>query len=315
MANILIGADNYSYMHTCFNQSVFRRKAEIIALMKDHSKSQAKIKADYPKQPVRKITFTFTEKDFAEIESWLHQRFEQISKAEKLPDDELPLCTPEERFNNGDKFAVMRKGRKTALRVLDSMEDAKYWMAANGGDYIETRKGEDKKCMDYCSACEFCNYYKEVVVMDNLAIYNATRKPPQNALKTIKGGRLSGYTDINPMWRIKALTEQFGPCGIGWKYIVTRQWLEEGANGEIAAFCNIDLYFKYNNEWSEAIPGTGGSTFVAKEKTGLYTSDECFKMALTDAISVACKSLGMAADIYWESDKPRKQQKYDTKNN
>jgi hypothetical protein len=151
----------YAYMLQSIGFPV--EKAEIIALMKDHSKSQAKIKADYPKQPVRKITFTFTEKDFAEIESWLHQRFEEIAKAEKLPDDELPLCTPEERFNSGDKFAVMKKGRKTAMRVLDSMEDAKYWMATNGGDYIETRKGEDKKCMDYCSACEFCNYYKEVV--------------------------------------------------------------------------------------------------------------------------------------------------------
>ena len=151
----------YSYMLQSIGFPV--EKAEIIALMKDHSKSQAKIKADYPKQPVRKITFTFTEKDFAEIESWLHQRFEEIAKAEKLPDDELPLCTPEERFNSGDKFAVMKKGRKTALRVLDSYEKAEEWMEYNGGDYIEVRKGEDRKCQDYCSACEFCNYYKEVV--------------------------------------------------------------------------------------------------------------------------------------------------------
>jgi len=151
----------YAYMLQSIGFPV--EKAEIIALMKDHSKSQAKIKADYPKQPVRKITFTFTEKDFVEIENWLHARFEEIAKAEKLPDDKLPLCTPEERFNNGDKFAVMKKGRKTALRVLDSMEDAENWMATNGGDFIEVRKGEDKKCMDYCSACEFCNYYKEVV--------------------------------------------------------------------------------------------------------------------------------------------------------
>ena len=151
----------YAYMLQSIGFPV--EKAEIIALMKDHSKSQAKIKADYPKQPVRKITFTFTEKDFAEIESWLHQGFEEIAKAEKLPDDELPLCTPEERFNSGDKFAVMRKGRKTALRVLDSYEKAEEWMEYNGGDYIEVRKGEDKKCQDYCSVCEFCNYYKEVV--------------------------------------------------------------------------------------------------------------------------------------------------------
>lgn len=42
--------------------------------------------------------------------------------------------------------------------------------------------------------------------------------------------------------------------------------------------------------------------FVAKERNGLYTSDECFKMALTDAISVAAKALGIGADVYWQAD-------------
>jgi len=107
------------------------------------------------------------------------------------------------------------------------------------------------------------------------------------------------------MWRIKALTEQFGPCGIGWTYEITRQWTEPGANGEISAFCNIDLFVKDGETWSKAIPGTGGSSFIAKEKNGLYTSDECYKMALTDAISVACKALGMGADVYWQSDKTK----------
>lgn len=141
--------------------------------------------------------------------------------------------------------------------------------------------------------------------MNNLDIYNAVRRPPDQALKTIKGGRLSGYTDINPMWRLKSLTEQFGPCGFGWRYEITDQWLEKGGNDEIAAFTNINLYIKMGDEWSEAIPGTGGSSFVAKERSGLYTSDECYKMALTDAISVACKSLGFAADIYWDTDKSK----------
>lgn len=138
--------------------------------------------------------------------------------------------------------------------------------------------------------------------MDNLLIYNLVRQPPKEALKEIKGGRLSGKTDINPMWRLKALTEQFGMCGIGWKYVITKQWLEVGGKDEQAAFVNIDLFIKVEGEWSGAIPGTGGSSFVAAESKGLYTSDECFKMALTDAISVSCKALGFAADVYWNSD-------------
>lgn len=141
--------------------------------------------------------------------------------------------------------------------------------------------------------------------MDNLAIYNAVRSVPDSAKRRIEAGRLKGKTDINPMWRIKALTETFGPCGFGWKYVITDKRLEQGANGEVAAFLDIDLFVKADGVWSDAIPGTGGSAFVAKEKNGLYTSDECFKMALTDAISVACKALGFGADVYWDADRSK----------
>lgn len=137
--------------------------------------------------------------------------------------------------------------------------------------------------------------------MENLDLYNAVREVPESAKKTIKGGRLKDMTDINPMWRIKALTENFGICGIGWKYTIEKETIIEGANGEKAAFVSINLYVKDGDNWSDAIPGSGGSMFVAKEKAGLYVSDECFKMALTDALSVACKALGIGADVYWNT--------------
>jgi hypothetical protein len=141
--------------------------------------------------------------------------------------------------------------------------------------------------------------------MENLTIYNAVRSVPDIAKRQIGTGRLKGKTDINPMWRLKTLTEQFGPCGFGWKYVITDKRLEQGANGEVAAFLDIDLFVKADGVWSDAIPGTGGSAFIAKEKNGPYTSDECFKMALTDAISVACKALGFGADVYWDADKSK----------
>lgn len=146
--------------------------------------------------------------------------------------------------------------------------------------------------------------------MSNLELYDKVRKVPQEAQKPIVGGRLKGKTDINPMWRIKALTEQFGPCGVGWKPVIKEKRTEQGANGEIAAFVDIDLFVKYPDGWSDAIPGTGGSMFVEKESSGLHVNDECFKMAYTDAISVACKALGFGADVYWEKDST----KYDRPN-
>lgn len=151
--------------------------------------------------------------------------------------------------------------------------------------------------------------------MENMEVYNRVKSVPEEAKKKITGGRLSGMTDIKPMWRIEKLTEVFGMCGIGWKAPITNKEIIEGANGEKIAIVDIDLYVKVDGEWSEAIQGTGGSSFIAKERNGLYTSDECFKMAYTDALSVACKSLGMGAEVYWGDSKYNTSEQNNSQNN
>lgn len=135
--------------------------------------------------------------------------------------------------------------------------------------------------------------------MENLSIYNQLRVVPAEAKKRINGGRLDGKTDINPQYRIMAMTAVFGPCGIGWYYSIDRQWTEEHQS-EVKCFCNISLYIKDGDQWSAPIPGTGGSTIVEKNRSGFYVNDEGYKMALTDALSVAMKALGVAADVYFE---------------
>jgi hypothetical protein len=149
---------------------------------------------------------------------------------------------------------------------------------------------------------------------ENMKIWNAVKQPPAAALKKIAGGRLSGMTDIKPQWRYQAMTEQFGPCGIGWKFTIEKLWTEAGSDGQIVAFANVNLYVAYRPEeggkpeWSDPIPGNGGSMLVAKESKGPYTSDEAYKMAITDALSTAMKLLGVAADVYlgnWDGSKFR----------
>lgn len=135
---------------------------------------------------------------------------------------------------------------------------------------------------------------------DNLKVWRQLDRPPLSALKKIGGGRLSGKTDISPQWRYQAMTETFGMCGVGWKYVVKRLWTEPGDGGETFAFSEVNVFVRDANsrEWSEAIPGIGGSMLIQKEKSGLYNNDEAFKMATTDALGTALKMLGVAADIY-----------------
>lgn len=136
--------------------------------------------------------------------------------------------------------------------------------------------------------------------MENMKIYEDVRDVPTNAQKSFNNGRFRG-TDINPMWRIKKLTELFGPCGVGWYIEPVNKWYED-VNNERCVFVEINLYVKQVDGWSKPIYGTGGSKLAQMEKKGLYVNDEAYKMATTDAISVACKHLGMGADVYWQND-------------
>ena len=139
-------------------------------------------------------------------------------------------------------------------------------------------------------------------VPDKMDIYNQLRQPPPEALKQITGGRLKGMSDINPQWRYEAITEQFGACGVGWKYEVSKYWLEPASDGQVAAFAEVLFYYNIGKiglrDWSSPVPGIGGSMFIVKEKSGLHVSDEAYKMAVTDALSVALKMIGVGADIY-----------------
>lgn len=151
----------------------------------------------------------------------------------------------------------------------------------------------------------------------SLKIYEQLATPPADALKQIQGGRLKGMTDINPQWRYEAMTSVFGICGIGWKYEVVNREFVPGANSEVSVFVDINLFVKIDEKWSEAIPGGGGSMYVAKERNGMFTSDEAVKMATTDALSTAMKMLGVAADIYRGRDGKKtiqSQSKYEKQN-
>ena len=139
-------------------------KGRIIAILKDFNKKDSLLKDNYPKLPVQVINFDLGTPE--EVEEWIIKRFKRIEYLEKLSDLDLPLCSMEERFNTGDKYAVKKKVWKKAFRVFDSLDEARELLIEleqkYPGEYeIEERIGEDKKCKDYCSCCQFCPYYLE----------------------------------------------------------------------------------------------------------------------------------------------------------
>jgi hypothetical protein len=139
------------------------KRCQFIALIKDHSKSKAKTDASYPQSPVYVYQFDITETALAEIETFIKTRIADLEANENTPDNELKGCTPEERWSKGDSWAIMRTGRKTALKVCKSEEEANALLKELGGDSIEFRKGEDVRCESYCNVCKWCPYYKKTM--------------------------------------------------------------------------------------------------------------------------------------------------------
>lgn len=140
-------------------------RGEIVALLKDHSKTKAKIDKSYPQYPVHKVSWLFTNDEIADMERWLNERFREIERCESLPDHELPLCADSERWHKPDTWAVIKTGNKRATKVHGDEESAQIHAdnlteSTGKPHHVEYRRGEDMKCLEYCSVREFCTHGK-----------------------------------------------------------------------------------------------------------------------------------------------------------
>lgn len=93
------------------------RMGQIVAILKDWNKRKAKLH-EHPDVPVVIISWTFSESDFAKAESWLNEKFDELAKYLTVPDDEIPPCTPCERWHKDDTWAVKKKTSKRATKVF-----------------------------------------------------------------------------------------------------------------------------------------------------------------------------------------------------
>ena len=156
-------AQGLTYAYLMQQSGLEVKKCRFVALLKDHSKTKAKTDASYPQSPVYVYEFDVTAEDLAETEKRITDKVSAIEAAYKLEDDLLPPCSDEERWADGEKWAAMKNGRKSAVKLLDSEADADAMAGELGNShYVEHRPAISRKCLDYCPAKDFCNFYKSI---------------------------------------------------------------------------------------------------------------------------------------------------------
>ena len=137
------------------------KKCRFVALLKDHSKTKAKTDSSYPQSPVFIYEFDVTAADMEETAARILAKVQEIESAYKLDDDAIEPCSAEERWADGEKWAVMKNGRKSAVKVFDNQLDADAMAGELGNShYVEHRPAISRKCGEYCNCKDFCNFYK-----------------------------------------------------------------------------------------------------------------------------------------------------------
>ena len=139
------------------------KKCRFIALLKDHSKTEMMRDRQYPDKPVYVHEFPVTLAGLMKIDGFIRKRLQEYESFRNLHNDHIPPCAPEERWDKPTTYAVMKQGRKTAVKLFDNAKCANEKAAELGSAYfVDTRKGESTKCRHYCLCRKFCSYYKSM---------------------------------------------------------------------------------------------------------------------------------------------------------
>jgi hypothetical protein len=134
-------------------------------------------------------------------------------------------------------------------------------------------------------------------------LWNVLARTDPAQTKTFKrAGGFSG-TAIKPIWVIKRLTEELGPCGEGWGIGQPQFQVVEGVNKEMLVYCTVACW---HGTPENIVYGVGGDKVVTHIKANQQynrqerweNDDEAFKKAFTDAVNNAFKFVGVAADIH-----------------
>ncbi len=126
-----------------------------LVILKDWKAREAENKKDYPQCAVHIVDLPMWSDK--ECENFIGKRIEAIRAGQDNP----PLCTPDERWERGEKWAVMKKGRKSAVKLHDNIDAAHLHAQLNEPNhYVEHRPAEPTRCLRYCPVAKFCNAFQ-----------------------------------------------------------------------------------------------------------------------------------------------------------
>ena len=152
------------YAYLLHENGLSAKYCEFIALLKDYSQAEANRNNKYPQSKCYKYGFTVTPEDIEITKNYVLKKIKMIEECTGLMDDELPVCSKEERWADDEKWAVMKEGRKSAIKVCNDEKTAQDMAERLGSrHYVQYRPAVSRKCEGYCICKDFCSFYNNQI--------------------------------------------------------------------------------------------------------------------------------------------------------
>lgn len=128
---------------------------QIVGIIRDFQQSKVGT-YNYPELPVKVVPIEMWERD--KTVEYINSRIKSHLEALKS----LPLCSDSDRWAKAPKWAAMKPGKKTALKLFDTKQDAQT-LADEVGGHVEVRNySGTKRCEKYCPVAKFCSQYQSL---------------------------------------------------------------------------------------------------------------------------------------------------------
>jgi len=155
----------YAYLvETCTEQTV--SNLQVYAIVRDWSRRMSEQTRGYPQAPIATVPIPLWSADARAV--YVRERIRIHALADTsfdLEETEPPHCSDEERWMQPTKWALMKKGRKTAVKLFNSQfnaEEALVPFESAKTHHIEKRAGRYTRCEeDYCGVSKWCKQFKE----------------------------------------------------------------------------------------------------------------------------------------------------------
>jgi hypothetical protein len=141
--------------------------------------------------------------------------------------------------------------------------------------------------------------------MSNKALWQRAYVTDPRAVKEITGKQYRGNSP-KPYWIVERLTDEFGPCGIGWGFTILNERFERFSETDSLHVASVRFWYVLDGVRGELEQIGQTKASYTTSKGSFMLDEDAPKKSVTDALVKCASYLGFAGDIFsgrWDDSK------------